>query len=52
MPPSVVWALLIIEDFCISLAVASWGVILAKVIFLKKKTLDSKGNCKGYILAL
>jgi hypothetical protein len=46
MPPSVVWALLIIEDFCISLAVASWGVILAKVIFLKKKHWTQKGIAK------
>jgi hypothetical protein len=44
MPPSVVWALSIIEVFFLSLSLAPvWGVILAKVIYLKKSIRLKRG---------
>jgi hypothetical protein len=54
MPPSLVWALLIIEVF---LYISHFcplvrAMILAKVNFLKKSILSSKGDCKRYILSL
>jgi len=50
MPLNFVWAPLIIEVFFfVSLTCPLvWGVILAKVIFLKKNILGSKGDCKEF----
>jgi hypothetical protein len=52
MPLSVVWGTF--EDFCISLALTPlvWGVILAMVIYLKKKTLGSKWGLQKVCFSL
>jgi len=51
MPPSVAWALSIIEVFSMSLAFApSLGCDLSQGYF-QNMLLGSKGDCKEYILA-
>jgi len=52
MPPSVAWAVSIIEVFSMSLALAPNLGCDPNPSYFQKILLGSKGDCKGYILAL